>query len=74
MVKRRQLAAVPEEERAELELKLAAEHEALAGGLERAQQLGVIDEVIKPDETRGAIAKVLAQATPARGAHGNIPL
>jgi acetyl-CoA/propionyl-CoA carboxylase carboxyl transferase subunit len=34
----------------------------------------VIDEVIKPEETRGAIAEVLARATPARGAHGNIPL
>ncbi|MFC5822840.1 acyl-CoA carboxylase subunit beta [Nonomuraea insulae] len=74
VLKRRELAAAPEEERAELELRLADEHEKLAGGLERAQEIGVIDEVIKPGETRGAIAKVLAQATPARGAHGNIPL
>ncbi|MEV0229699.1 carboxyl transferase domain-containing protein [Nonomuraea sp. NPDC050786] len=74
ILKRRELAAAPEEERAELEQQLAAEHEKLAGGLVRAQELGVIDEVIKPAETRGAIAKVLAQATPARGAHGNIPL
>ncbi|MGP3959081.1 acyl-CoA carboxylase subunit beta [Nonomuraea sp. 3N208] len=74
ILKRRELAAVPEEERAELEQRLAAEHEKLAGGLARAQELGVIDEVIKPEETRGAIAKLLAQATPARGAHGNIPL
>ncbi|WP_188187072.1 acyl-CoA carboxylase subunit beta [Nonomuraea sp. SYSU D8015] len=74
ILKRRELAAAPEEERAELEQRLAAEHEKLAGGLDRAQALGVIDEVIKPEETRGAIAKLLAQATPARGAHGNIPL
>ncbi|GAA4504942.1 MULTISPECIES: acyl-CoA carboxylase subunit beta [Nonomuraea] len=74
ILKRRELAAAPEEERADLEHRLAAEHEKLAGGLTRAQELGVIDEVIKPEETRGAIAKVLAQATPARGAHGNIPL
>ncbi|MEU4574872.1 MULTISPECIES: carboxyl transferase domain-containing protein [Nonomuraea] len=74
ILKRRQLAAASEEERAELEQRLAEEHEKLAGGLSRAQELGVIDEVIKPEETRGAIAKVLAQATPARGAHGNIPL
>ncbi|MEV1173845.1 carboxyl transferase domain-containing protein [Nonomuraea sp. NPDC049784] len=74
ILKRRELAAAPEEERAELEQRLAAEHEKLAGGLDRAQDLGVIDEVIKPEETRGAIAKLLAQATPARGAHGNIPL
>ncbi|MGW0198803.1 acyl-CoA carboxylase subunit beta [Nonomuraea sp. NPDC003201] len=74
ILKRRELAAAPEEERAELEQRLAAEHEKLAGGLDRARELGVIDEVIKPAETRGAIAKLLAQATPARGAHGNIPL
>ncbi|MDF2706060.1 MAG: acyl-CoA carboxylase subunit beta [Nonomuraea muscovyensis] len=74
VLKRRDLAAAPEEERAELEQRLAAEHEKTAGGLARAQELGVIDEVLKPAETRGAIAKVLAQATPARGAHGNIPL
>ncbi|MEV0619237.1 carboxyl transferase domain-containing protein [Nonomuraea sp. NPDC050404] len=74
IIKRRELAAAPEEERAELERRLAEEHEKIVGGLARAQELGVIDEVIKPEETRGAIAKVLAQATPARGAHGNIPL
>ncbi|GAA4190779.1 acyl-CoA carboxylase subunit beta [Streptosporangium oxazolinicum] len=74
VLKRRELAAAPEEERADLEARLAAEHEILAGGLDRAIELGVVDEVVKPEETRGAIARVLAQATPARGAHGNIPL
>ncbi|MEU9833220.1 carboxyl transferase domain-containing protein [Streptosporangium sp. NPDC048047] len=74
ILKRRELAAAPEEERAELETRLAEEHEITAGGLDRAIEIGVVDEVIKPEETRGAIAKVLAQATPARGAHGNIPL
>lgn len=74
ILKRRELAAVPDEERAELENRLAEEHEKIAGGLDRAVDLGVVDEVIKPEETRGAIAKVIARATPARGAHGNIPL
>ncbi|WP_248958759.1 acyl-CoA carboxylase subunit beta [Sphaerisporangium perillae] len=74
VLKRREIAAAPEEERSALESRLAEEHEKVAGGLDRAIQLGVVDEVIKPEETRGAIAKVLAQATPARGAHGNIPL
>ena len=74
ILKRRELAAVPEEERSALEAKLAEEHERLAGGLDRAVALGVVDEVISPAETRGAIARVLAQATPARGSHGNIPL
>ncbi|MFF0310419.1 carboxyl transferase domain-containing protein [Streptosporangium sp. NPDC004379] len=74
ILKRRELAAAPEAERAALETRLAEEHEITAGGLDRAIEIGVVDEVIKPEETRGAIAKVLAQATPARGAHGNIPL
>ncbi|MEU9884595.1 carboxyl transferase domain-containing protein [Sphaerisporangium sp. NPDC051011] len=74
VLKRREIAAAPEEERSALEARLAEEHEKVAGGLDRAIQLGVVDEVIKPEETRTAIAKVLAQATPARGAHGNIPL
>jgi acetyl-CoA/propionyl-CoA carboxylase carboxyl transferase subunit len=71
---RRKLAAVPEEERHALEERLAAEHEKIAGGLRRAQDLGVIDEVIEPAKTRRAIALAIAEATPARGAHGNIPL
>ncbi|MFG1877080.1 acyl-CoA carboxylase subunit beta [Sphaerisporangium sp. NPDC049003] len=74
VLKRREIAAAPEEERSALEARLAEEHEKVAGGLDRAIELGVIDEVIKPAESRGAIAKVLAQAAPARGAHGNIPL
>jgi acetyl-CoA/propionyl-CoA carboxylase carboxyl transferase subunit len=71
---RRKLAGVPEEERHALEERLAAEHEKIAGGLQRAQDLGVIDEVVEPAKTRRAIAQAIAEATPARGAHGNIPL
>src|SRR5690606_13014690 len=74
ILKRRELAAAPEEERSALEAKFAEEHQRIAGGLDRALALGVVDEVIEPTHTRGAIAKALAQATPARGAHGNIPL
>jgi acetyl-CoA/propionyl-CoA carboxylase carboxyl transferase subunit len=71
---RRELAAAPEGERAALEQELAERHQKEAGGLGKALELGVIDEVIDPAATRGAIARVLAQATPARGSHGNIPL
>lgn len=71
---RRQLAEVPEEHRHEVEAKLAAEHEKVAGGLERACDAGVVDEVIDPSQTRQALAKALAQLPPTRGAHGNIPL
>jgi acetyl-CoA/propionyl-CoA carboxylase carboxyl transferase subunit len=71
---RRKLAEVPAEARAERELELAAEHEVLAGGLGRAQEIGVVDEVVTPQETRRAIATALAAAPPRRGKHGNIPL
>jgi acetyl-CoA/propionyl-CoA carboxylase carboxyl transferase subunit len=71
---RRTLAAAPEEERPALEAKLAEEHEKVVGSLDRARALGVVDEVITPTETRTAIAQAIAQATPARGTHTNIPL
>jgi len=71
---RRTLAAVPAEQRHEVEAKLAAEHENEAGGLERAIALGVIDEVVEPARTRQAIARAIAAAPARRGGHGNIPL
>jgi len=71
---RRRLAEVPEEQRAAMELELAAEHEQLAGGLARARDLGVVDEVVPPERTRSALARAIAEAPPARGRHGNIPL
>jgi acetyl-CoA/propionyl-CoA carboxylase carboxyl transferase subunit len=71
---RRKLAAAPEGERAMLEARLTEEHERIAGGLNRAIEIGVVDDVIPPDKTRSAIARVLGQAAPARGRHGNIPL
>jgi acetyl-CoA/propionyl-CoA carboxylase carboxyl transferase subunit len=74
ILKRRQLAAVPAEERHQLETELAAEHEKIAGGLPRAVDLGVIDEVVDPSRTRLAIADAIAAAPGRRGQHGNIPL
>jgi len=71
---RRALAAAPAEQRHELEVELAAEHDRESGGLVRAQELGVIDEVIEPDKTRQAIAEAIASADQVRGQHGNIPL
>src|SRR6516165_10106378 len=52
----------------------AAEHEREAGGLDRAQALGVVDEVIEPSQTREAIIRAIADAPQRRGRHGNIPL
>jgi acetyl-CoA/propionyl-CoA carboxylase carboxyl transferase subunit len=71
---RRRLAEVPEEHRHEVEAELAAQHEKVAGGLQRARDLGVVDEVVEPAQTRRALAAAIADALPTRGAHGNIPL
>jgi acetyl-CoA/propionyl-CoA carboxylase carboxyl transferase subunit len=71
---RRTLAEVPAEQRHEAEAELAAEHEREAGGLHRAMELGVVDEIIEPAKTRQAIARAIAAVPPHRGMHGNIPL
>ena len=46
----------------------------MAGGVGRALEIGVVDEVIEPAKTRLRVAQVLSAAPAARGAHGNIPL
>ena len=71
---RRTLAAAPPDQRHELEARLAAEHEREAGGLAKAQEIGVVDEVIEPAKTRQALAEAIAAAPHVRGQHGNIPL
>jgi acetyl-CoA/propionyl-CoA carboxylase carboxyl transferase subunit len=71
---RKALAAAAEEEREALHAKLAEHHEQIAGGVDRAVAIGVVDEVIKPAETRRRLAEALAAAPAGRGAHGNIPL
>jgi acetyl-CoA/propionyl-CoA carboxylase carboxyl transferase subunit len=71
---RRTLAEVAPEQRQEVETRLAAEHGQATGGLQRAQDLGVIDEVIDPATTREALARAIAAAPRSRGQHGNIPL
>ena len=71
---RRTLADVPPEKLHDVEAELAAEHQREAGGLERAQALGVIDEIIEPSQTREAIIRAITDAPQCRGHHGNIPL
>ncbi|MEY2965223.1 MAG: hypothetical protein RLZZ228_1036 [Actinomycetota bacterium] len=72
---RRRLAeATDEEARAQLELELAAEHDIISGGITRAIEMGVVDEVVSPDRTRTTVARVLLDTPGVRGAHGNIPL
>jgi acetyl-CoA/propionyl-CoA carboxylase carboxyl transferase subunit len=75
---RRKLAEVAPDLRPQVEAELAAEHERLAGGVDKAVEIGVVDEVIEPSATRGAIAAAFEDAIQTvgvrRGAHGNIPL
>jgi acetyl-CoA/propionyl-CoA carboxylase carboxyl transferase subunit len=71
---RRTLADAGEALRPSLELELAAEHEELAGGVDKAVSLGVVDEVVSPSATRSVIAASIAAAPQRRGSHGNIPL
>jgi acetyl-CoA/propionyl-CoA carboxylase carboxyl transferase subunit len=71
---RKKLAATPVEEREAVRAQLIDEQTRIAGGVERALEIGVVDEVITPTQTRRRIAEALANAPAARGAHGNIPL
>ncbi len=71
---RRKLAEVGEALRPSLELELAAEHEKMANGIDKAVALGVVDDVVSPAQTRSAIVEAISAAPQARGAHGNIPL
>jgi acetyl-CoA/propionyl-CoA carboxylase carboxyl transferase subunit len=71
---RKKLAATPHEDREAMRLQLVEEQMKVAGGVQRALEIGVVDDVIQPVETRRRIAEALAAAPAARGAHGNIPL
>jgi len=71
---KRRLLSVPAEELHEVETALAAEHEATVGSLDRAVEVGVVDEVISPAATVAAIAAAIAAAPQQRGVHANIPL
>ncbi|MGI3780281.1 MAG: acyl-CoA carboxylase subunit beta [Janthinobacterium lividum] len=72
---RRKLAAVAEDVRPQLEAELAAEHERIAGGVEKAVEIGVVDEIVSPRTSRSAIATAIRDAdVGARGGHTNIPL
>jgi len=71
---RRALAAADETDREALHNRLADEHERIAGGVNRALAIGVVDEVIDPAQTTRKLVEALAAAPAGRGAHGNIPL
>ncbi len=71
---RKKLAATPADQREALRAQLIDEQSRTAGGVNRALEIGVVDDVIEPKETRRRIAEAIAGAPAARGAHGNIPL
>jgi acetyl-CoA/propionyl-CoA carboxylase carboxyl transferase subunit len=75
---RRKLAEVSPEIRPQVEEELAAEHERIAGGVDKAVEIGVVDAVVEPAHTRRTIAEALHEAIQTdgvrRGLHGNIPL
>lgn len=74
---RRKIAEVAPDVRPQVEAELAAEHEKIAGGVDRAIEIDVVDEVVEPDHTRRRLAEAIADelCSPAvRGQHGNIPL
>lgn len=75
---RRKLAEVTPDLRPQLEADLADEHERLAGGVDKAVEIGVVDEVIDPTLTRSSIARAIEDDVQARGVrrgrHSNIPL
>jgi acetyl-CoA/propionyl-CoA carboxylase carboxyl transferase subunit len=75
---RRKLAEISPDIRPQVEAELAEEHTRLAGGVNKAQEIGVVDEIVDPAHTRSAIARAIDEAVQAdgvrRGQHGNIPL
>jgi acetyl-CoA/propionyl-CoA carboxylase carboxyl transferase subunit len=71
---KKKLAAAPNHEREALHDQLADEHERIAGGVDSAIDMGVVDEKIDPAHTRSKLTEALAQAPARRGRHKNIPL
>ncbi len=72
---RRKLAEVEPEDLPRVEQELAEEHARLAGGVDKAVEIGVVDEIIAPDATRRRVADALREADfGVRGQHTNIPL
>ena len=71
---KKKLAAAADDERDALHEELAAEHERIAGGVDSAIEIGVVDEKIDPAHTRSKLTQALAEAPTRRGRHKNIPL
>src|ERR1700727_2913112 len=59
---KRKLAGVPADQLHEAEAELAAEHEATIGGLDRAVEIGVVDEIISPADPATTLVEAFAAA------------
>ena len=73
----KKIEAAPEDERDTLRTRLITEHQEAVGDLGHGVSLGLIDEVIAPEDTRARLLAVFAANTTGlsfRGRHGNIPL
>ena len=70
---KKKLAAAADHERDALHEELAAEHERIAGGVDSAIEIGVVDEKIDPAHARSKLTQALAEAPTRRGRHKNIP-
>lgn len=74
IVHRKKLATVQDADREHLLARLTDEHKRVTGGLNRSIDLGAVDEIIEPAQTRRKVAQALAEAPARNGHHGNIPL
>jgi acetyl-CoA/propionyl-CoA carboxylase carboxyl transferase subunit len=74
ILNRRTLAGLEPARKQEAEIELARQYEQATGGLQRALDLGVVDEIIEPSRSRRAIARAIAGAPWDAGIHTNIPL
>lgn len=74
ITRRRDIAGLSPENRDEAIAGFAAEHSELTGGLDRALEAGIVDEIINPATTRSALIQLLAQSTSSRSRKKNIPL
>lgn len=61
-------------ERTELIRQLATKYATEVGGLPRALELGLIDRIISPKQTRAILVESLATSLASRGEQTNIPL
>ena len=55
-------------------IRLGQIRAGIAGGVDSAIEIGVVDEKIDPSHTRSRLTQALAEAPARRGRHKNIPL